>query len=111
MQPYIVCPDCGKVSHNPNDIRERYCGWCHRFHDEMPNARHAHTFIVQGEESYAPTGPPPEHTKFFICKCECGAVSVFPFANWELTTEDYKTKFLSQLYRRGWYLVPDQFIS
>jgi hypothetical protein len=34
-QPYIVCPKCGMVSHNPNDVRERYCGNCHSFHDQM----------------------------------------------------------------------------
>lgn len=25
----IICPDCGSVSANPNDIREGYCGRCH----------------------------------------------------------------------------------
>jgi hypothetical protein len=34
QQPYIVCPKCGMVSHNPNDVRERYCGRCHAFHDD-----------------------------------------------------------------------------
>jgi ribosomal protein S27AE len=32
--PHIVCPRCGAVSHHPKDISERYCGRCHRFHDE-----------------------------------------------------------------------------
>jgi hypothetical protein len=32
--PYIVCPRCGAVSHHPKDISERYCGRCHRFHNE-----------------------------------------------------------------------------
>jgi ribosomal protein S27AE len=32
---YIVCPKCGMVSHNPNDVRERYCGNCHAFHDDL----------------------------------------------------------------------------
>jgi hypothetical protein len=27
----IMCLTCGMVSHNPNDIREKYCGNCHRF--------------------------------------------------------------------------------
>jgi hypothetical protein len=35
-QPYIVCPACGRVSHNPHDIEHRYCGACHAFHDDMP---------------------------------------------------------------------------
>jgi hypothetical protein len=34
IAPYIVCPRCGAVSHHPKDITERYCGRCHRFHDE-----------------------------------------------------------------------------
>jgi len=25
----FTCPDCGAVSHNPNDAREGYCGRCH----------------------------------------------------------------------------------
>jgi len=35
-RPSITCPTCGMVSYNHNDIRERYCGHCHQFHDEMP---------------------------------------------------------------------------
>lgn len=27
------CPTCGRVSHNPNDVRERYCGACHSYYD------------------------------------------------------------------------------
>ena len=34
-QPYIACPKCGMVSHNPNDVRERYCGNCHGFHIDL----------------------------------------------------------------------------
>jgi hypothetical protein len=30
----FVCPHCGAASHNPNDVRERYCGRCHRFVDD-----------------------------------------------------------------------------
>lgn len=29
----ITCPVCKRVSYNPHDVRERYCGHCHRFHD------------------------------------------------------------------------------
>lgn len=25
----MTCPVCWRVSHNPNDARERYCGACH----------------------------------------------------------------------------------
>ena len=30
----FVCPYCGAESHNPNDVRERYCGRCHVFVDD-----------------------------------------------------------------------------
>lgn len=28
-----TCPRCRAVSHNPNDLANRYCGWCHQFED------------------------------------------------------------------------------
>ncbi len=31
----ITCPKCGRTSYNANDIRERYCGNCHQWHDDM----------------------------------------------------------------------------
>lgn len=30
----ITCPKCGMTSHNPNDVRERYCGNCQVFIDD-----------------------------------------------------------------------------
>jgi transposase len=27
--PFFTCPRCGMISHNPNDVREGYCGRCH----------------------------------------------------------------------------------
>jgi hypothetical protein len=32
--PSITCPQCGATSYNLNDIEHRYCGRCHRFHDD-----------------------------------------------------------------------------
>ena len=29
----IKCLDCGMTSFNPNDVRWRYCGNCHEFHE------------------------------------------------------------------------------
>ena len=29
MSESITCPRCGMTSHNPNDVREGYCGNCH----------------------------------------------------------------------------------
>lgn len=31
----ITCPNCGRTSYNPNDVRERFCGACHRYHSYM----------------------------------------------------------------------------
>jgi hypothetical protein len=28
----IQCLRCGRISHNPNDVRQLYCGHCHQFH-------------------------------------------------------------------------------
>ena len=30
----ITCLRCGMTSHNPNDVWERYCGRCHRYHTD-----------------------------------------------------------------------------
>ena len=27
----FTCSTCGRVSHNPNDVKWRYCGACHEF--------------------------------------------------------------------------------
>lgn len=32
----FTCPFCDAVSHNPNDARERVCGRCHVFVDDVP---------------------------------------------------------------------------
>lgn len=34
----ITCPTCGLTSCHPEDVRNRYCGHCHRFHDDMERA-------------------------------------------------------------------------
>lgn len=31
----ITCPACGMTSHNPNDVKEKYCGNCHKYYDDM----------------------------------------------------------------------------
>lgn len=33
-QPSITCTDCGMTSYNPNDIKHKYCGNCHKWHDD-----------------------------------------------------------------------------
>ena len=31
----IKCLTCGMTSYNMNDVRKRYCGKCHVFHDDL----------------------------------------------------------------------------
>lgn len=38
-KPSIACPRCGMTSHNPNDVRERYCGNCHDWIADTPTVR------------------------------------------------------------------------
>jgi hypothetical protein len=33
----IRCSRCGQTSWNPHDVRERYCGRCHVFHEDHPD--------------------------------------------------------------------------
>jgi hypothetical protein len=30
----LMCLQCGMVSHNPDDVAQRYCGACHEFLDD-----------------------------------------------------------------------------
>jgi hypothetical protein len=30
----ILCTRCGRVSYNPEDVRQRYCGACRRYHQD-----------------------------------------------------------------------------
>lgn len=30
----ITCLACGLTSHNTNDVAQKYCGHCHRFHED-----------------------------------------------------------------------------
>lgn len=32
--PKITCPKCGKTSFNPTDVRVKYCGNCHAYHNQ-----------------------------------------------------------------------------
>jgi hypothetical protein len=31
FQEVFSCPKCRRISHNPNDLANRYCGHCHEF--------------------------------------------------------------------------------
>ena len=30
----IRCLECGRTSYHPGDIQEKYCGNCHKFHED-----------------------------------------------------------------------------
>lgn len=32
----IRCKGCGLVSHHPDDVAQRYCAFCHVFHNDIP---------------------------------------------------------------------------
>jgi hypothetical protein len=54
----ITCHTCGRTSANPNDIRERYCGHCHVFHDDAAGAEPLVTEALTRElRALAPMGP------------------------------------------------------
>lgn len=38
MSEAFTCPFCGGVSHNPNDLAERYCVRCHVFVSDVLDA-------------------------------------------------------------------------
>jgi hypothetical protein len=46
MSQSITCPVCGKTSHNTNDVQHRYCGFCHKFHDQFTDAERTAAPII-----------------------------------------------------------------
>jgi hypothetical protein len=32
---FIRCLLCGLASYHPEDIQQKYCGYCHVFHDDL----------------------------------------------------------------------------
>ena len=43
----FTCPECGAVSHHPDDARFGYCGRCHAFTGEPTD------FVLHGDEAFA----------------------------------------------------------
>ncbi len=44
----FTCPFCGAVSHNPNDVRERYCVRCHVFIGDVRCKDRGHEVRAEG---------------------------------------------------------------
>lgn len=34
-EPSIKCPQCRMISYNENDIKFKFCGKCHQWHEDM----------------------------------------------------------------------------
>ena len=48
----ITCFVCGFTSHNQNDVKEKYCGYCKTFHNDretIAKNKHVANFIEYGE--------------------------------------------------------------
>lgn len=67
---------------------------------------HEHAFYRIGFIDHAPCGPPPEHTRFEVLFCACGACDVFPRSNYELVTPAYRAQFEARLTAIGMQLLP-----
>lgn len=68
----ITCHRCGRTSHNPNDVRERYCGACHAFMDKILTIwviyKHPRDFptswVLRGQDACANGDVEPHHVCF-----------------------------------------------
>lgn len=39
IESSIICLCCGVRSFNPNDIENKYCGYCHQYHEDNVNTQ------------------------------------------------------------------------
>jgi ribosomal protein S27AE len=46
----FTCPKCGATSHNPNDLREGYCGRCHEWTRAREPGDHPYVGAGGGDE-------------------------------------------------------------
>lgn len=85
----ITCPKCRRTSYNLNDVKHRYCGYCHQFHEFMgmpveiksyttgllncPHCGVAHELATNAEK---PGGPRPQPGSVSVC-VQCAGVSEF----------------------------------
>lgn len=52
MTASLKCPTCGRVTYNPNDIAEGYCGFCHEWTtNAWPKTREG-GYIVAATEDF-----------------------------------------------------------
>ncbi len=49
MAESVTCPECKKTSFHPEDVKQKYCGNCHEFHDFLKMKK---TLIPEDKISY-----------------------------------------------------------
>lgn len=78
--PSITCPKCQRTSYNANDIKQRYCGYCHEWLDttkDLPRSLcptcgyHMDAATCVTKEAVA-----PKADDFSLCM-KCGEILVF----------------------------------
>lgn len=81
----ITCHKCGNTSQNPDDVKNEYCGFCHKFHDMMDKNMNTHRVKKSvcptcgyepdcGSRSNSPEGPEPGDIGLCF---KCGEVLVY----------------------------------
>lgn len=66
----ITCPRCKRTSYNPNDVLNRYCGACFRYHPETETEIMRASFRAggmnrRGAEDWA------ENIGVSVIRCQC----------------------------------------
>lgn len=104
----IKCPQCGMVSYNPHDIRERYCGNCHQFHDFMPNSI-AQPAAESQEASAATIGSSHTHLRAVTEPGESPASGISSALGpvVERTEDDVRAEFEAN-YKAGYGQLPER---
>lgn len=77
MAPSITCPRCGATSHNPEDVRQHYCGACHQFHGDVAMIAfyviydhprdYPNDYVLRKQASIFVPGQPPESVQDKAC--------------------------------------------
>lgn len=52
----ITCLKCGRTSHNLNDVKHRYCGHCHVFHEDIDWLRITWAGLIEKIREERPMG-------------------------------------------------------
>jgi len=50
----ITCHTCGLTSYHPKDVEQRYCGKCHKFHDDEADKQSIQRMYDEHADKIAP---------------------------------------------------------